>query len=593
MIINGNVFFSVLSDMLLLRQMFSAVELQKRRVTGFMSEKKINYAKSFREQLSVRGIIIGCIGAVIITTSSMYIALKASSLPWPIIFVALISMFSLKACGHTNINEINVTHTIMSAGAMVAGGMAFTIPGMWMLGIGTDPTGALKLSLIIIAISGVILGLIFTALLRKYFVENQGLAYPMGQAAADTLIAGNSGGKKAGILFVSMGLSAVWAALRDWFGKIPALVTGGITLPGGVFGFYMSPMMVGIGYILGPLLIGIWFIGALLGNYGIVVGGTSLGIFDLETAVSFKESLGIGVMVGTGFGIILKGILPKAKVIFGAMFSKKNRGDAIIGLRWAPIAMVIIAFIFTLVLDMGVISSILTILGVWLTTAMSAQILGETGINPMEIFGVIVLLACRAASSIGEMEAFFVAAVVAVACGLVGDVMNDFKVGHIVHTDPKAQWFGEAVGGLIGAFVSVAVLLILFNAYGADAFGNPEAFPAAQAGVVASMVQGISHIPAFIAGVIAGGVLYWLNLPVMTLGLGIYLPFYLSLTAFSGGVIRFIVDLVKKNINKNRTDENKIDDNNDLIAVSGFLGGEAITGVIIAVVMCVSGLGAI
>ena len=38
--------------------------------------------------------------------------------PWPIIFVALVSMFSVKICGHTNINEINVTHTAMSAGAM-------------------------------------------------------------------------------------------------------------------------------------------------------------------------------------------------------------------------------------------------------------------------------------------------------------------------------------------------------------------------------------------------------------------------------------------------------------------------------------------
>ncbi len=38
-----------------------------------------------------------------------------------------------EAVGNTNINEINVTHTAMSAGAMTAGGMAFTIPGVYML----------------------------------------------------------------------------------------------------------------------------------------------------------------------------------------------------------------------------------------------------------------------------------------------------------------------------------------------------------------------------------------------------------------------------------------------------------------------------
>ena len=52
----------------------------------------------------------------------------------------------------------------------------------------------------------------------------------------------------------------------------------------------------------------------------------------------------------------------------------------------------------------------------------------------MEILGVIVLLAAKAVSSIGETEAFFVAVVVAVACGRVGDVMNDFRGGHILHS---------------------------------------------------------------------------------------------------------------------------------------------------------------
>ena len=82
------------------------------------------------KQLTVRGMVIGAIGSVIITCSSMFIALKLSSLPWPIMFVALFSMVCLKALGNTSLNEINVTHTAMSAGAMVAGGVAFTIPGM-------------------------------------------------------------------------------------------------------------------------------------------------------------------------------------------------------------------------------------------------------------------------------------------------------------------------------------------------------------------------------------------------------------------------------------------------------------------------------
>ena len=90
----------------------------------------------------------------------------------------------------------------------------------------------------------------------------------------------------------------------------------------------------------------------------------------------------------------------------------------------------------------------------------------RSGINPMEVFGVIVLLAAKAASAIGQLEAFFVAAIVAVACGLVGDVMNDFKAGYIVKSSPKAQWLGEVIGGVIGSVVSVAILFLLINAYG-------------------------------------------------------------------------------------------------------------------------------
>ena len=75
-----------------------------------MSEEKrsVNYAASFKDQLTVRGMIIGVIGAIVLTMSSMYVALKLGALPWPIIFVALVSMFFLKILGKTNINEIKI-----------------------------------------------------------------------------------------------------------------------------------------------------------------------------------------------------------------------------------------------------------------------------------------------------------------------------------------------------------------------------------------------------------------------------------------------------------------------------------------------------
>ena len=209
------------------------------------------------KQLTVRGMVIGAIGSVIITCSSMFIALKLSSLPWPIMFVALFSMVCLKALGNTSLNEINVTHTAMSAGAMVAGGVAFTIPGIFIL----NPNAEISLvQLLVIALGGTALGLIFTALMRKYFIETQELPYAMGQAAADLLEVGDKGGKKSVLLFTSFGIAGLFAVLRDWFTKIPQTwFSKGMMKYGSVGGFYISPMLVAIGYLVGPLFIGVWF----------------------------------------------------------------------------------------------------------------------------------------------------------------------------------------------------------------------------------------------------------------------------------------------------------------------------------------------
>lgn len=551
--------------------------------------KGVKYATSFREQFTVRGMIIGAIGATILTMSSMYVALKLGALPWPIIFVALVSMFSLKLLGNTNINEINVTHTAMSAGAMTAGGVAFTIPGIYML----NPDADLSMTVLFaVVLGGVALGLIFTALIRKYFVVTKELPYPMGQAAAETLIIGDEGGKKSQTLFASLGLAGIFTFLRDGMpliglknlipGTLPSNLGGtGLAAKGIYAGIWLSPMLIAVGFIIGPLYIGVWFLGAILGDFGIVLGGTNAGLWDAATAPAIKSSLGIGLMVGTGIGIIVKGIIPKAKEIFGPMFSKDAMSSGFVNLRWAPILMVILAVIFTTVCGMGVVPSIITILGVWLATSMSAQIVGQTAINPMEVFGIIVLLAAKAVSDIGQTEAFLVAAIVAIACGLAGDVMNDFKAGHILKSDPKAQWFGECIGGLIGTFVSVGVFYVILTAYGPAAFGNPEGFIAPQAGMVAAMVGGIPHMTSFLIGLVAGCVLYIVNFPVMTLGLGVYLPFYLSATAFLGGALKFIVEKAAPEWDKKGT---------GLVIASGLLGGEAVIGVIIALVQAVQGM---
>ena len=84
-------------------------------------------------------------------------------------------------------------------------------------------------------------------------------------------------------------------------------------------------------------------------------------------------------------------------------------------------------------------------------------------------------------------------------------------------------------------------------------------------------------MPAFLIGLVAAVILYWLNFPVMTLGLGVYLPFYMSMTAFIGGALRFCVEKFVPGWEE-RTK------NGEIIA-AGVLGGEGVVGVIIAMVL--------
>ena len=535
-----------------------------------LDQSKVKHASSFKEQFTVRAIVIGVIGSIVLTCSSMFVALKASSLPWPIMFVALVSLFALKALGNTNVNEINVAHTCMSAGSMVAGGLAFTVPGIFILNNDAEFN---VLQVMLVTVGGTILGLIFTSLIRKHFVVDADMPYAMGQAAAEVVVVGDEGGKQTGALAGSFAVAGIWTLLRDAFAKVPAMWNFGFMQQyGSSGGIWWSPMMIAVGFLIGPATIFVWFLGALIGDGVILMGGQISGLLDATAAAGVKSSLGLGWMVGVGLAITAKEIIPRAKNIFGGMFSKGQASDAIVPMRWAPIVILILAVLFIFVLDLPVVAVIITLLGVWLTTAMSSQCVGQSGINPMEVFGIFVMAIAKVACSLEVTQAVFVAAIVAIAAGLTGDVMNDFKSGSILHSDPKAQWYGEFIGGVIGAVVAVGVMLVLVSAYGGSVFGS-EMFPAAQAAAVASVVGGIANVPVFFGGLIASIVIYFITPRFTMLGLGIYLPFYLSLTACLGGFIRFVVEKAAPKFAQGST---------GTVIASGLLAGEGFFGVVIA-----------
>ena len=562
----------------------------------------LNQRAPWRGQISAAGILIGCIGCVIITASSVYTALKMGALPWPTIFTSITALVLLRAAGRTSLNEANVTQIIMSAGSMVAGGLAFTIPGVWMLGLDAELSW---IEIGGVALAGTLLGLVCTALIRRRFVEESDLEYPIGTAAAETLMASRAGGATGKRLFGSMAAAGIWCALRDLAGVIPAMI-GALPIPGVAFGIYNSPMLLSVGFLVGGAAVAFWLAGGLIANFGIIVGGSAAGLWDVANAQGIVSSLGMGLMMGSGIGVVVRDILPAA-------FRSAHNGRRDDNHAGAParafgkldrsvlaLFVAAAALLVCLVLGLSPIACAVVVVLAFVTTIMSAQSVGQTGIDPMEIFGLIVLLVIAALGESDQVRLFFVAGVVAVACGLAGDVMSDFKTGKIIGTDPRAMWIGQAIGALIGCAVSVAVMCALLNAYGADAFGPGKLFVSAQASVVATMVSGIPSVSAFALGLVSGVALYCLGIPSMMLGLGVYLPFYMTLSASLGAAVKIAYDRVASIRNTRASGNVAANANTDagetsheetgIIVASGVLGGESIVGVIIALASVASGL---
>lgn len=102
-----------------------------------------------------------------------------------------------------------------------------------------------------------------------------------------------------------MAIAGIYSVLRDALGVVPSMLCT-LNIPGVTFGIYNSPMLLSVGFLVGFAPVAFWFAGALLGNFGIIVGGTAAGLFDVVTAQGIVKSLGMGLMMGFGVAVVLR-----------------------------------------------------------------------------------------------------------------------------------------------------------------------------------------------------------------------------------------------------------------------------------------------
>jgi len=197
----------------------------------------------------------------------------------------------------------------------------------------------------------------------------------------------------------------------------------------------------------------------------------------------------------------------------------------------------------------------------------------------MEIFALILMLAAKFLFGFGVLQLVLLAAVVCIAAGIAGDAMQDFKTGLLLGTPPKHQLAAEAAG-VISASLVMGILMLSFAAVG---FGTAE-FPAPQAIAVKQVAESGGLSQSLAAGALIGFLFTlaaWkmgLGAVAIAFGIGLYVPFSLSLPLFIGGAARYLIDR-KKQTEKWR------------LVAGGVIAGEGLVGAIMVLIAAAKFLG--
>ncbi|KAJ5950421.1 uncharacterized protein N7479_008834 [Penicillium vulpinum] len=131
-----------------------------------------------------------------------------------------------------------------------------------------------------------------------------------------------------------------------------------------------------------------------------------------------------------------------------------------------------------------VLSTLATLLAV-LLSIMGVRALGETDLNPVSGISKLtqLLFSLATPSSHFSRRTALVTNLLAGAVSesgalQAGDMMQDLKTGHLLGASPKAQFYGQIIGSLVGAVLSTAVYKLYVNVYEVpgEMFQTPTAY---------------------------------------------------------------------------------------------------------------------
>ena len=570
-------------------------------------------------EMTPLSIIVGIILAIVFGAANAYLGLRVGMTVSASIPAAVLGMGVYRMCRKKDtILESNMVQTIGSAGESLAAGAIFTMPALflWAQEEGTKMPSIMEIALI--ALIGGLLGICFMVPLRKALIikEHGTLPYPEGTACAEVLLAGEKGGANASVVFLGMGIAALFKFIVDGLKVVSSAVTVTVQKIHGEISAQVYPALVSVGYICGFKIASYMFAGGVLGWLVLIpmiyLFGADTTLFPASVSVhelweqagasgiwsSYIRYIGAGAVATGGIVSLIKSLPLIVRTFADAMKGLKGSGKQANELRTEKdlkmsvvlimLAILIVAIAVTPIIPIDVIGAIVIVIFGFFFATVSSRMVGLVGSsnNPVSGMAIATLLATTVllkatghTGMSGMTAAIAIGSVICIVAAMAGDMSQDLKTGYILGATPVKQQYGEMIGTVVSA-VTIGFVLYLLNA--AWGFGTPE-LSAPQATLMKMIVEGVmgGNLPwtlVFI-GVFIALVVELLGIPVLPFAIGLYLPIELSSCIMIGGILRWALE--KKKYKSGEQKESAI--SNGVLCCSGMIAGEGLIGILLAV----------
>jgi putative OPT family oligopeptide transporter len=555
-------------------------------------------------EFTLRAVVLGTVLSVAFGMVNAYLGLRIGLTVSASIPSAVLSMAVLRGVlRRGTVLENNVVQTIASAGESLAAGVVFTVPAL--LFIGLDPSG---FRIFLLAATAGLLGVLMMIPVRHTLTvaEHGRLPFPEGTACAKVLIAGDRGATEARPVFLGLFLGGVYQfavrALHLWR---ETLFFSSSTLHKMSFGAELTPLFLGVGYLVGLRIAAIMLGGGLLAWVVLIplfdlLGGSGLGRFlgvspDVAQMDAWRiwqthvRFVGAGAVACGGAASILRA-LPEMTRSVRAAFARpydsnahesRSRIEKDLPLPFVFAAVIVLFLAIWLIpgFEMGFAQTILAAVFSYFFVIVSARMVGLIGNTSQPISGMTITALLGTAFVLhllgyegqsGMAAALSVAAIVCVATAVAGDVSQDLKCGALVGATPRSLQLGEMIGAVTSAVRIGWVLFLLNEAY---TIGS-ELLPAPQAKLMATLAEGVMHgnLPwsLLLLGVGLAGIAELMRVPSLPFAVGLYLPITTTGSLIAGGLI------AHWHQRKGRDQEPAT------LLASGLIAGDALVGILIA-----------